>query len=116
VCRADICSNSGRPRPRLPCRRSRPLTLRDRWDDHLPAPRIDIRAREPLGVEYTANAIQFSTTVAQKTVWCSRFLDLCRNTFCASSAPGHPPISPNRCKVLSLARHCSFSAAGLSKA
>ena len=96
---------------------SRHSTLMPRCiSDHVPVPRIDIRAREAVGEEYTANAPQFSTTVAQNTVWNSRFLDLCRNTFCASNAPGHPPISPNRCKVLSLVRHCSFSAADLSKA
>ena len=72
--------------------------------------------READGDEYTANATQFNTTVAQKTVWNSRLLDLCRNTFYASNAPGHPPIRPNRCRVLSFVRHCSFSAADLSKA
>lgn len=46
----------------------------------------------------------FSTTVAQKTARNSCLADLCRSHCCASSAPGQPQASDNRCSVDSAVR------------
>ena len=62
-----------------------------------------------------ANAIRLIATVAQNTTWNARLRDLCRNSRCASSAPGQPQASPIMCSVLSgVRRHPAFPATSLS--
>ena len=55
----------------------------------------------PVGVNSHKNAPQFRTTVAQKTERKDCFLDLWRNFCWAMSAPGQPPASESKCRVLS---------------
>lgn len=76
----------------------------------------DCSVAAPLGVSCQTNALQFRKTVTQKTARKDRFLDLWRNFCWATSAPGQPPTSDSKCKVLSAVRHVPFLAADLSTA
>ena len=63
-----------------------------------------------------ASAAQLSSAVTQKIVLNDSFCDLWRSTSCATSAPGHPPITANRCNVFSRTLHAPRLAADLSTA
>ena len=70
----------------------------------------------PVGVKSQMNAAKFSMTVTQKTERNDCFLDLWRSFCWATSAPGQPPASDSKCRVLSLVRQSPFLAADLSAA
>lgn len=70
----------------------------------------------PFGVNNHMNAPQFSKTVTRKIERKGCFFDLWRNIFWATTAPGQPPVSDNKCKVLSWVRQAPFFAADLSTA
>ena len=76
----------------------------------------DCRVAAPVGVNSQTNAPQFSRTVTQKTKRKDCFLDLWRNFCWATSAPGQPPASDSKCRVLSWVRQAPFLAADLSAA
>lgn len=73
-----------------------------------------LRKVAPFAVRNQPSAKQLKTTAAQNPVWNSFFVDLCRNIFCASKAPGQPPTIPNTCSVLSRILQRLFCAADLS--
>jgi len=70
----------------------------------------------PVGENSQTNTPQFKQTVSQKTERKDCFLDLWRNLCCAMSAPGQPPASDSKCRVLSWVRQAPFLAADLSNA
>src|SRR5690606_38441072 len=82
-------------------------------DDSQPDTRLSRRAA-PSPARSQASAPQFANTVSQNMNWNSALLDLWRNICCASIAPGQPPSSPIRCRVLSGVRQWPFLAADLS--
>ena len=57
---------------------------------------------------------RLSHTVVQNTTRNCRLEDLCRNSRCATSAPGQPPANASRCKVASEVRQRPALAAALS--
>jgi hypothetical protein len=69
----------------------------------------------PVGEPTSPSAPQLSITENQKPIWNERLLDLCRNTCCASNAPGQPPSNAQNCSVLSAVRCASRFAAHLSR-
>lgn len=76
----------------------------------------DFTMAPPVGVNSQINKPQFSKTVTQKTVRKDCFLDLWRNFCWATTAPGQPPASDSKCRVLSGVRHAPSLAADLSTA
>ncbi len=79
-------------------------------------PGMERSATAPESEKSHARAQQLRMTVAQNTTWNDGFLDLWRSSRCAARAPGQPPASAKKCKVLSLVRQRSFFAADLSSA
>src|SRR5688572_24698799 len=82
----------------------------------LAAPHRPARNAAPLSVSNQPSTRQFTITVTQNTLWNVALLDLCRKTLWANSAPGQPPMSPNRCSVLSAVLQRPKRAADLSNA
>ena len=81
---------------------------------HTTLPSNALSVCPPSDVISQMNAPQFSATVIQNTTRNDGFLVLWRNFCCAMSAPGQPPASDNKCKVLSWVRQAPFRAADLS--
>ena len=86
------------------------------WFVHTTLPIKAFSVSPPAGVNSQPNALLFNNTVIQNTRRNDSFLDLWRNFCCATSAPGHPPASDSKCKVLSFVRQAPFLAADLSTA
>ncbi len=75
---------------------------------HVIIPIKELNVALPFGVLSQINVLIFNITVTQKTIRKSSFFDLCRNFCWAIMAPGHPPNSDKKCRVLSGVRQSPF--------